>query len=176
MSREYIREILERAAMNGHIHICLPEYAERTTKTMLEPDTYIKAEIDDMVQGIYRAQELSQDDYYKRLDDVYNPINNIIIWLTTQMDEMKQEIYMIQRLNALEKEISPLIKRRTRPFKERLKLLEDKLDEITFFSRLDEGGYFTKIGGYLRNNICKTQNAATLYWESPARDTCNGGC
>ncbi|KAL0706236.1 hypothetical protein Bca4012_072662 [Brassica carinata] len=50
VSREDIREIMERAAMDGHTHICLPKYAEKFTKTMSdpEPDTYSRADIDDM--------------------------------------------------------------------------------------------------------------------------------
>ncbi|KAF3568432.1 hypothetical protein DY000_02016670 [Brassica cretica] len=72
VSREDIREIMERAAIDGHTHICLPKYAEKFTKTMSdpEPDTYSRADIDDMVHGIYKAQEMSLDDYYMRLDDV----------------------------------------------------------------------------------------------------------
>lgn len=58
VSREDTRDILERSAMDGQTHICLPEYAERSTKIMPEPDTYSKAEIDETVQGIYRAHEM----------------------------------------------------------------------------------------------------------------------
>ncbi|KAF8098785.1 hypothetical protein N665_0258s0018 [Sinapis alba] len=38
--------------------------------------TYSIAEIDDIVHEIYKAQEMSLDDFYKRLDDVYYPIDN----------------------------------------------------------------------------------------------------
>ena len=36
-------------------HICLPDNAEKVTRTMPVPDTYNRIEIDDMVHGIYIA-------------------------------------------------------------------------------------------------------------------------
>ena len=143
MSREEIMEIMERAAMDGHTHIFLPEYGEKVTRTMPVPDIYSRAEIDDMVHGIYRDQEMSLDDSYKRLDDVYYPINDNIDRLTVHMDEMKEEIDMIQRQTAVRSEDYPSINGHTRPsvetshapFRGKLvtvKLLEDKLDEINF--------------------------------------------
>ncbi|KAF2559271.1 hypothetical protein F2Q68_00016102 [Brassica cretica] len=103
VSRENIRAILERAAMVGHTHISLPEYAE--------------------------------------LDDVYYPLNDSIERLTTRMDELKEEIDMIRRQNAILSEASidgltrALIDGRYTHLQGKLvimKLLEDKLDEINF--------------------------------------------
>ena len=39
VSREDIKDIMERAALDGHTHIFLPEYAEKITLTMPVPDT-----------------------------------------------------------------------------------------------------------------------------------------
>ena len=125
---------------------------------MPKPDTCSRAEIDDMVNGIYRAQEMSLDDYYKRLDDVYYPIDDSINRLTVHMDELMENIDMIRRQTEIQAEeySRPSIEAKHASFGERMvtvKLLEDKLDEIIFFSSLNEGGYFPQIGGYLRNNI-----------------------
>lgn len=64
---------------------------------MPEPDTYSKAEIDDMVHKIYKAQEMTLGNYYRKLNDVYYLFNNSIIWLTTCKHEMQHEIDMLQR-------------------------------------------------------------------------------
>ena len=46
--------------MVGHTHISLPEYAEVPPTTVLEPNTYSRTEIDELVEGIYRAIEERQ--------------------------------------------------------------------------------------------------------------------
>ncbi|KAF2570599.1 hypothetical protein F2Q70_00003623 [Brassica cretica] len=102
---------------------------------------YSRADIDDIVHGIYRAQEISLDDTYKRLDDVYYPLNASIDRLTTNMDELKENMDMIRRKNAIRSKSSidgltrPLIDDGYTHMRKRLvtvKLLEDKLDEINF--------------------------------------------
>ncbi|KAF3568936.1 hypothetical protein DY000_02015517 [Brassica cretica] len=109
------------------------------------PETYNKAESNELVEGIYRAIGTADDYFTKRLDDVYYPINDNIERLTTRIDELKEEMDMIRRQNAIRSEAS--IDSRTRPsidsgykyLKNRLvtlKLLEDKLNEINFFQDL----------------------------------------
>ncbi|KAF3568145.1 hypothetical protein DY000_02015498 [Brassica cretica] len=46
------------------------EHAEKFTRTMQKLRNYSRADIDDMVHGIYRAHEMSLEDSYRRLDDV----------------------------------------------------------------------------------------------------------
>ncbi|KAH0868208.1 hypothetical protein HID58_075230, partial [Brassica napus] len=53
---------------------------------------------------VLRPQEMSLDDTYKRLDDVYFPLNDNIERLTTRMDELKEKMYMIRRQNAIRTE------------------------------------------------------------------------
>ena len=141
VSREDIRDILERATMHGQAHICLPEHVEQFTRTLPQLGSYSRADINDIVHGIYRIQDMSRDDTYKRLDDVYYPLNDSIDMLTTRTDELQEEIDMIQRQNVVRLEAS--IDGYTRPsiddthasLKGRLvtvKLLEDKFDEINF--------------------------------------------
>ncbi|CDY12337.1 BnaA06g20070D [Brassica napus] len=128
------------------------------------PDNYSRADIDDMVHGIYRDQEMSLDESYKRLDDVYYPINNRIDRLTVRMDELKEEIYMIQRQNAVRSKDYPSIDGHTRPtidtshapFRGKLvtvKLLEDKLDEINFSQDLLKEDISHRLED---NNSCQT--------------------
>nr|VDC76315.1 unnamed protein product [Brassica rapa] len=80
--------------------------------------------------------EMSLDDSYRRLDDVYYPTNNSITRLTTHMDELKEEIDMLRRQTEIRAEDYPSIDTEDAPFRRWLvtvKLLEDKLDEINFF-------------------------------------------
>ncbi|KAF2614606.1 hypothetical protein F2Q70_00012089 [Brassica cretica] len=69
--------------------------------TVPEQDTYIKAEIEELVADIYRAMRTTYDYHSKRLDDIYYPFNNSISWLTTRTDDMKQDIAMIQEQHAV---------------------------------------------------------------------------
>ena len=141
MSRKDIRDILVRATMHGQAQICLPEHAEKFTRTLPKLRSYSRADIDDIIHEIYRAQEMSLDDTYKRLDDVYYPLNDSIDRLTTRMDGLKEEMDMIRMQNAVGPEAS--IDGYTRPSIDDMhtssrgrlvtvKLLEDKLDEINF--------------------------------------------
>nr|VDD24929.1 unnamed protein product [Brassica oleracea] len=82
---------------------------------MPKPDTYNRAEIDDMVHGNYRAQEMSMNDYYKRLNDVYYPIDNNITRLTARMNELKEEIDIIRRQTEIRAKEYPSIDDHTRP-------------------------------------------------------------
>ncbi|WZY88681.1 hypothetical protein YC2023_045416 [Brassica napus] len=59
VSKEDFRAILERATMHERSYICLPEHAEGYTQSMPEPYTYNKEEVDERVQGIYRALRMS---------------------------------------------------------------------------------------------------------------------
>ncbi|KAF3537358.1 hypothetical protein F2Q69_00022066 [Brassica cretica] len=69
--------------------------------TVPEQDTYIKAEIEELVADIYRAMRTTYDYHSKRLDDIYYPFNNSISWLTTRTDDMKQDVAMIQEQHAV---------------------------------------------------------------------------
>ena len=77
--------------------------------TVPEQDTYIKAEIDELVADIYRAMRTTYDYHSKRLDDIDYPFNNSISWLPTCTDDMKQYIAMIQEQHAVSGGASELI-------------------------------------------------------------------
>ena len=101
MSREDIIDILERDTMHVQTRICLPYHAEKFTRILPRLRSYRRADIDDIVHGIYRPQEMSLYDNYKRLDDVYYPLNDNIDRLTTRMDELKEEMDVIRRQNEI---------------------------------------------------------------------------
>ncbi|KAF3536141.1 hypothetical protein F2Q69_00022667 [Brassica cretica] len=61
VSREDIRDIMARATMYEAACICLPEQAEKFNRILPKLRSYSTADIDDIVHGIYRAEEMSLD-------------------------------------------------------------------------------------------------------------------
>ena len=92
-----IRWLLERTSRDEPAYICLPEHASSFTQTKLVPEIYTKDEINEMFYGVYGEQEKNQEAFQMKLDGVYYPLNDSISWLTTCMEEMKQDIAIIQR-------------------------------------------------------------------------------
>ncbi|KAF2535317.1 hypothetical protein F2Q70_00004689 [Brassica cretica] len=96
VSKEDIRKLMERASRDEHSYICLPEHASSFTQTKLVPEIYTKDEINEMFYGVCGAQEKNEGDFQMKLDGVYYPLNDSISWLTTCMEEMRQDIAKIQ--------------------------------------------------------------------------------
>ncbi|KAF3534152.1 hypothetical protein DY000_02039936 [Brassica cretica] len=96
VSKDDIRNILERASMDEHSYICLPKHEKSFIQTKLVPEIYTKDEISEMLYGICGAQGKKEDDFQMKLDGVYYPLNDNISWLTTCLEEMRQDIARIQ--------------------------------------------------------------------------------
>ncbi|KAF3573542.1 hypothetical protein F2Q69_00058999 [Brassica cretica] len=96
---------MERDLKDEHNYICLPVHASSFTLTRPVPEIYTKDEINEMFYGFCGAQEKNESDFQMKLDGVYNPLNDSISWLTTCMEEMRQDIAKIQR--AADKHRSP---------------------------------------------------------------------
>ncbi|KAF3605933.1 hypothetical protein DY000_02049243 [Brassica cretica] len=95
VSKDKIRKLMERASRDEHSYICLPEHASSFTQTKLVPEIYTKDEINEMFYGVCGAQEKNERDFHMKLDGVYYPLNDSISWLTTCMEEMRQDIAKI---------------------------------------------------------------------------------
>ncbi|KAF3501042.1 hypothetical protein F2Q69_00041336 [Brassica cretica] len=91
-----IRRVLERASRDEPSYICLPEHANLFTQTKLVPEIYTKDEINEMFYGVCGEQEKNKEAFQMKLDGVYYPLNDSISWLTTCLEEMKQDIARIQ--------------------------------------------------------------------------------
>ncbi|WZZ51183.1 hypothetical protein YC2023_051290 [Brassica napus] len=101
-----IRRLLERASRDDHSYICLPEHASSFTQTKLVQEIYTKDEIIEMFYGICREQEKNKEDFQMKLYGVYYPLNDSISWLTTCMEEMRQDIARIQRATDVSRSTS----------------------------------------------------------------------
>ncbi|KAF3576753.1 hypothetical protein DY000_02031426 [Brassica cretica] len=102
VSKDDIRSLLERASMDEHRYLCLLKQARSFTQTKLVPEIYTKDEINEMFYGVCGAQENNECDFQMKLDGVYYPLNDSISWLTTCMEEMRQDIARIQTHRAAE--------------------------------------------------------------------------
>uniref|UniRef100_M4FHT0 Uncharacterized protein n=1 Tax=Brassica campestris TaxID=3711 RepID=M4FHT0_BRACM len=105
-----IRRVLERASRDEPSYICLPEHANLFTHTELVPEIYTKDEINEMFYGVCGEHERNKEAFQMKLDGVYYLLNDSIIWITTCMEEMKQDIARIQ--NATDTARRPSIDRR----------------------------------------------------------------
>ncbi|KAF3561239.1 hypothetical protein DY000_02016226 [Brassica cretica] len=105
-----IKRLLERASRDESAYICLPEHASSFTQTQLVPEIYTKDEINEMFFGVCGEHERNKEAFQMKLDGVYYPLNDSISWLTTCMEEMKQDIARIQ--NATNVARPPSINRR----------------------------------------------------------------
>ncbi|KAF3562101.1 hypothetical protein DY000_02016218 [Brassica cretica] len=68
VSKDDIRSHLERASMDEHNYLCLPENARSFTQTKLVPEIYTSDEINKMLFGICGAQKKNEDDFQMKLD------------------------------------------------------------------------------------------------------------
>ncbi|KAF2558699.1 hypothetical protein F2Q68_00015287 [Brassica cretica] len=91
-----IRRLLERASRHEPSYLCLPEHANLFTQTKPVPEIYTKDEINEMFYGVCGEHEKNKEAFQMKLDGVYYPLNDSISWLTTFMEEMKQDIDRIQ--------------------------------------------------------------------------------
>ncbi|KAF2586593.1 hypothetical protein F2Q70_00036436 [Brassica cretica] len=87
------------------------KHARLCTQTKLVPEIYTKDEMNEMFYGVCGAQEKNEGDFQMKLDGVYYPLNDNISWLTTFMEEMRQDIARIQTQRAAEATAPPSIDR-----------------------------------------------------------------
>ncbi|KAF2532788.1 hypothetical protein F2Q70_00029372 [Brassica cretica] len=99
-------KLLEKASRDEHSYICLPKHASSFTQTKLVPEIYTKDGINEMFYGICAEQEKNKEDFQMKLDGVYYPLNDSISWLTTCMEEMRQDIARIQRATNVSRSTS----------------------------------------------------------------------
>ncbi|KAF2552709.1 hypothetical protein F2Q68_00033943 [Brassica cretica] len=105
-----IKRLLERASKDEPAYICLPEHVSSFTQTKLVLEIYTKDEINEMFYGVCGEHERNKEAFQIKLDGVYYPLNDSISWLTTFMEEMKQDIARLQ--NATDIARPPSIDRR----------------------------------------------------------------
>ena len=74
-----------------------------------QPDSYTIADIDQLVEGVYRTLETTEERPYRRCDDIYFPMDLTMSSLTSQIEAIKREMVEIQRYSARRPEASTSI-------------------------------------------------------------------
>ncbi|KAF3504932.1 hypothetical protein F2Q69_00042386 [Brassica cretica] len=69
-------------------------------------DIYAKDEINEMFYGVCGGQEKYEGNFQMKLDGVYHPLKDSIGWVTTCMEEMRQDIAKIQQVIYASRQIS----------------------------------------------------------------------
>ena len=77
-----------------------------------QPDSYTRAEIDQLVEEIYRTLESAEERLDRRCDDIYFLMDLTMSSLTSQIETIQREMVEIQRYIARRPEASTLIDRR----------------------------------------------------------------
>ncbi|KAF3583629.1 hypothetical protein F2Q69_00028874 [Brassica cretica] len=86
----------DRAEWTFGLYVATKLWLELGRYTKLVPEIYTKDEINKMFYGVCGEQEKNKEAFQMKLDGVYYPLNDSISWLTTCMEEMKQDIARIQ--------------------------------------------------------------------------------
>ncbi|KAF3525905.1 hypothetical protein F2Q69_00047423 [Brassica cretica] len=76
-----------------------------------QPDSYTRAENDELVEGIYKTLETTEERLDRRCDDIYFPMDLTMSSLTSQIEAIQREIVEIQRYIARRPETSTSINR-----------------------------------------------------------------
>ena len=77
-----------------------------------QPDFYTRAEIDQLVEEIYRTLETTEERLDRRCDDIYFPMDLTMITLTSQIKAIQREIVEIHGYIAHQPEATTSIDRR----------------------------------------------------------------
>ncbi|KAF2572547.1 hypothetical protein F2Q70_00002962 [Brassica cretica] len=77
-----------------------------------QPDSYTRADIDQLVEGIYKTLETTEERLDRRCDDIYFPMDLTISSLTSKIEAIQREIVKIQGYIARRPEASTSIDRR----------------------------------------------------------------
>ncbi|KAF3545688.1 hypothetical protein DY000_02010125 [Brassica cretica] len=96
------KELMTLMALEDSIGRRMMKHASSFTQTKLVPEIYTKNEINEMFYGVCGAQKKNEGEVQIQLDGIYYPLNDIISWLTTCMEEMRQDIARIQTQRAAE--------------------------------------------------------------------------
>ena len=101
-----------RTSIDNHIPTSVDDNPPHPHSIKSQPDFYTRAEIDQIVEGIYRALESTEVRLDGRCDHIYFPIDLSISALTSKIEAIQGELVEIQSYIALRPEASPSIDRR----------------------------------------------------------------
>ncbi|CAG7894172.1 unnamed protein product [Brassica rapa] len=99
------------ASIERKLSISIDDNPPHSNPMKSQPDSYTRAEIDQLVEEIYRTLESTEERLDRRCHDIYFPIYLTMSSSTSQMEEIQRELVEIQRYIARRPEASTSIDR-----------------------------------------------------------------
>ncbi|KAF3509618.1 hypothetical protein F2Q69_00005914 [Brassica cretica] len=100
------------ALIDRHHSTLIDDGLTHSNPMKFQPDSYTRAEIDQLVEEIYRTLETTEERLDRRCDDIYFPTDLTMSSLTSQIEAIQREIVEIQRYVPRRPEVSTSIDRR----------------------------------------------------------------
>ncbi|KAF3499865.1 hypothetical protein F2Q69_00042365 [Brassica cretica] len=100
------------ASIDRHHSTSIDDDLTHSNTMKSQPDSYTRAEIDQLVEGIYRTLETTEERLDRRCDDIYFPMDLTMSSLTSPIEAIRREIVVIQRYIARRPGASASIDRR----------------------------------------------------------------
>ena len=104
-------KVTKPASIDINISPSIDDDPSQPNPTKSKPDSYTRAEVDQMLEDIYRTPGAAEDRLDRRCDDIYFPWDITISSLISQKEAMQREIVEIQRYIASHPEASTSIDR-----------------------------------------------------------------
>ncbi|KAF3560475.1 hypothetical protein F2Q69_00013423 [Brassica cretica] len=93
-------EEIAPASIDRHQSTLIDDNPPHSNPMKSQPDSYTKAEIDQLVEEIYRTLESAEERLDRRGDDIYFPMDLAMSSLTSQIEAIQREIVKFQRYIA----------------------------------------------------------------------------
>ncbi|KAF3551710.1 hypothetical protein DY000_02007234 [Brassica cretica] len=97
------------ASIDRHHSTAIDDNVTHSNPMKSQPDSYNRAEIDQLVEGIYRTLETTKERLDRRCDDIYFPMDLTMRSLTSQIEATQREIVETQGYIARRPEASASI-------------------------------------------------------------------
>ncbi|KAF3512114.1 hypothetical protein F2Q69_00007093 [Brassica cretica] len=112
IQKQCAAEATAPASIDIHLSTSIDDDLTHSNLMKSQPDSYTRAEIDQLVEDIYRTLETAEERLDRRCDDIYFPMDLTMNSLTSQIEAIHREIVDIQRYIARRPEASTSIDRR----------------------------------------------------------------
>ncbi|KAF3497096.1 hypothetical protein DY000_02053318 [Brassica cretica] len=77
----------------GSVYLSLPQYRGRLKMSKpIPPQLATKEMLEEMIAEVYTTHEVMMDDIYRRLDEIYYPIDSRIGWIHKFVENIKERL------------------------------------------------------------------------------------
>ncbi|KAF3556967.1 hypothetical protein F2Q69_00012423 [Brassica cretica] len=94
------------ASIDRHHSTSIDDDPQQSHSMKSQPDFHTRAEIDQVVEEIYRTLKTTEERLDRRCDEIYFPMDLTMSSLTSKTEAIQREIVEIQRYNTRRPEAS----------------------------------------------------------------------